>query len=107
MAGAVICETTARRWNGGRTARPHCAQADEDAEHRFWRRPRWGEVRRAAAPGCDARALRARLSDGQARAGLRPADPALLAFAQVAVGVDPDLPPVGVVPAAEPGTERL
>eukprot|EP00974_Lingulodinium_polyedra_P045658 4378072-Lingulodinium_polyedra.AAC.1 len=30
MAGAVICETTARRWNGGRTTCPHCAQADED-----------------------------------------------------------------------------
>eukprot|EP00974_Lingulodinium_polyedra_P072324 6999380-Lingulodinium_polyedra.AAC.1 len=70
MAGGVICETTARRWNGGRTTCPHCAQADEDVEHRFWRCPRWDEVRRAAAPDCDAGALRRRISDGQARAGL-------------------------------------
>eukprot|EP00974_Lingulodinium_polyedra_P093355 9041936-Lingulodinium_polyedra.AAC.1 len=36
MAGGVVCETTARRWNGGRAVCPHCAQADEDPEHRFW-----------------------------------------------------------------------
>eukprot|EP00974_Lingulodinium_polyedra_P098547 9551878-Lingulodinium_polyedra.AAC.1 len=82
MAGGVVCETTARRWNGGRTICPRCAQADEDPEHRFWQCPRWDEVRRAAVPELDARALRARLTAGQARTGLRPADPALLALAQ-------------------------
>eukprot|EP00974_Lingulodinium_polyedra_P036336 3484599-Lingulodinium_polyedra.AAC.1 len=39
VAGGVICETTARRWNGGRTLCPYCAQADEDPERRFWQRP--------------------------------------------------------------------
>eukprot|EP00974_Lingulodinium_polyedra_P126223 11197489-Lingulodinium_polyedra.AAC.1 len=52
-------------------------------------------------------ALRRLISDGQARTGLRPADPALLALAQVAVGVDPDLPPAGAVVADGPGAERI
>eukprot|EP00974_Lingulodinium_polyedra_P120463 11175127-Lingulodinium_polyedra.AAC.1 len=39
--GGVVCERTARRWNGGRTTRPHCGLEDENAEHRFWRCPRW------------------------------------------------------------------
>eukprot|EP00974_Lingulodinium_polyedra_P012215 1179176-Lingulodinium_polyedra.AAC.1 len=33
MAGGVVCETTARRWNGGRALCPRCAQGDEDPEH--------------------------------------------------------------------------
>eukprot|EP00974_Lingulodinium_polyedra_P095350 9239925-Lingulodinium_polyedra.AAC.1 len=53
MAGAAAFERTARRWNGGRTLRPHCGLADEDAEHRFWRRPRWDETRRLAVVGTD------------------------------------------------------
>eukprot|EP00974_Lingulodinium_polyedra_P007177 681374-Lingulodinium_polyedra.AAC.1 len=36
MAGGVICERTARRWNGGRTLCPHCGLAEEDTEHRMW-----------------------------------------------------------------------
>eukprot|EP00974_Lingulodinium_polyedra_P028526 2749166-Lingulodinium_polyedra.AAC.1 len=39
MAGATICESTARRWNGGRTLCPHCGLAEEDVERRFWRCP--------------------------------------------------------------------
>eukprot|EP00974_Lingulodinium_polyedra_P032354 3115831-Lingulodinium_polyedra.AAC.1 len=92
MAGGVVCETTARRWNGGRTVCPHCAQADEDPEHRFWECPRWDAVRREAVPDIDLRALRARLSPGQARTGILPMDPVLLAMAQVAQGASPDLP---------------
>eukprot|EP00974_Lingulodinium_polyedra_P042777 4106422-Lingulodinium_polyedra.AAC.1 len=43
MAGAVVFERAARRWNGGRANCPHCDLADEDAEHRFWQRPCWDE----------------------------------------------------------------
>eukprot|EP00974_Lingulodinium_polyedra_P127916 11204033-Lingulodinium_polyedra.AAC.1 len=50
------------------------------------------EARCAAVPELHLPALRRRFADGQARAGLRPADPALLAMAQVAQGVDPELP---------------
>eukprot|EP00974_Lingulodinium_polyedra_P114909 11128177-Lingulodinium_polyedra.AAC.1 len=92
MAGAAVFERTARRWNGGRTLCPHCGLADEDAEHRFWRRPQWGETRRLAVIGTDVRVFRGRLTDGHARTGLRPMDPALLAMSQVAQGVDPELP---------------
>eukprot|EP00974_Lingulodinium_polyedra_P065329 6316790-Lingulodinium_polyedra.AAC.1 len=53
MAGAAVFERTARRWNGGRTVCPHCGLADEDAEHRFWRCPRWDETRRVAVAGTD------------------------------------------------------
>eukprot|EP00974_Lingulodinium_polyedra_P066185 6404913-Lingulodinium_polyedra.AAC.1 len=60
MARGVVRETTARRWNGGRAVCPRCAQADEDPEHRFWQCPRWDEVRRAAAPALDLRALKGR-----------------------------------------------
>eukprot|EP00974_Lingulodinium_polyedra_P084314 8163178-Lingulodinium_polyedra.AAC.1 len=65
---------------------PHCGLAEEDAEHRLWQCPCWDAVRRAAVPDLNLPALRRRLSDGQARAGLRPADPALMAMAQVAQG---------------------
>eukprot|EP00974_Lingulodinium_polyedra_P097531 9454582-Lingulodinium_polyedra.AAC.1 len=86
MAGAAVFERTARRWNGGRTQCPHCGLAEEDAEHRFWQCPRWDETRRTAVIGTDVRALRSRLTDGHARTGLRPTDPALLALNQVAQG---------------------
>eukprot|EP00974_Lingulodinium_polyedra_P021673 2093314-Lingulodinium_polyedra.AAC.1 len=84
MAGVAVFERTARRWNGGRTACPHCGLGDEDAKHRFWQCPRWGEARKAAVPEVDNGALRRRLPDGQAHIGLRPADPAFLAMSQVA-----------------------
>eukprot|EP00974_Lingulodinium_polyedra_P050905 4895819-Lingulodinium_polyedra.AAC.1 len=48
----------------------------------------------------EAAALRRRLSDGHARTGLRTMDPMLLALAQVAQGVDPELPPQGAAAAA-------
>eukprot|EP00974_Lingulodinium_polyedra_P016737 1623946-Lingulodinium_polyedra.AAC.1 len=53
MAGAAVFERAARRWNGGRSSCPHCGLADEDAEHRFWQCPRWGDVRRRAVPELD------------------------------------------------------
>eukprot|EP00974_Lingulodinium_polyedra_P048337 4642140-Lingulodinium_polyedra.AAC.1 len=53
-------------------------------------------MHRAAAPKMHLNALRRRLSDGQSRTGLRPADPALLAMAQATQGVDPELPLLAV-----------
>eukprot|EP00974_Lingulodinium_polyedra_P044191 4240422-Lingulodinium_polyedra.AAC.1 len=103
MAGATICECTARRWNGGRTTCPHCGRVDEDVEHRMWQCPRWDAVRREAVPGLDLAALRRRLPDGQARTGLRTMDPLLLALAQVAQGVDPELPRQGAAAGADAG----
>eukprot|EP00974_Lingulodinium_polyedra_P061414 5925939-Lingulodinium_polyedra.AAC.1 len=71
---------------------PHCGQAEETAEHRFWACPRWDRLRTQAIGGAVPRALRRRPPAGAAVTGLLPAGPVLEAMAEVASGRGPAWP---------------
>lgn len=87
IAGGVVTERVAGKW-GRPTCCPHCGGEDEDAEHRFWRCPRWDGRRREALRhggfADDPAALRRRLGPGVARTGALPLDARLDALAAAA-----------------------
>eukprot|EP00974_Lingulodinium_polyedra_P091466 8865462-Lingulodinium_polyedra.AAC.1 len=48
---------------------PHCGQAEETAEHRFWACPRWGRLRAQAIGGADPRGVAGPASGRHGRLG--------------------------------------
>lgn len=104
IAGGVITERVAAKW-GRSPLCPHCGEAEEGTEHRFWQCPRWADTRRAALEGGDPAALRRRLPQGLACTGTVALDVRLGALAAEA-RCTTALPPLPPAVEQAPGTVR-